>query len=131
MINFYQAIYTHFSKEPHNEFYNLVGGRFSYGEAEQGCASPYAVYFGVASGNEDTFQETIDDESFQVNVYANTAAEAMRAAKACRGYFDGAVLVVPSSRDVTLDRELITPPMKNGDEWMASIGFNTLIQEGE
>jgi hypothetical protein len=130
MIEFYKALYSHFTAEPHNTFYNAVGGRFSYGEGKQGGAYPYAVYFGMPVTNEDTFQEEIDGGSFQINIYSDnrSPSEVMQALQVCRALFDGVTLEIPGYRNVTLKREMATPPWKDGNEWVASIEFETLIQ---
>jgi inosine-uridine nucleoside N-ribohydrolase len=86
----------------------------------------------MPGSNEDTFTEKIDGVSFQINIYSKnrSALEAMELSDHCLSLFDGAVIPVAGGRNVTLKRNLVTPPWKNGDEWVASIELSTFLQEG-
>lgn len=126
-----EAIYKLVIAEPHGVFYHSISGRFTYGEAIEGCQYPYAVFFGLASVPEDTFDEEIDEISFQVNIVSNSRdyTEAGRIVEECRELLDEKVLIVTGCRDVTIRRESPIPPWKNGDEWVASITFTGLLQK--
>ena len=135
MNEFFKSIYTHFTElieAVHNDFYIGMGGRLYYGQALQECAKPYAVFFGIASINNDTFSETIDDISIQFNIYSDLRSftEAGSLQKKCRALYDGVILEVVGNRDITLMRSLSIPPWKEDeDTWIASIEFENLIQE--
>lgn len=127
MKEFFEAIHTLGTSE--SEFNTSIGGRFHYGMAPQGSALPYAVFFGVSETPGDTFTESIDDMSFQINIYSDkaSASESMDLYKKCRTLFDSAVVQV-GEYDVLLEREMSTPPWRDGDLWCVSVEFTALIQ---
>ena len=62
MNAFFNALYALFialEDEAHNAFYTSVCGRFSYGDAVDQSAKPYAVFFGLNSVPVDTFSEVL------------------------------------------------------------------------
>lgn len=131
MNNLFKSIYSHFIDTPHNDFYNSLNGRLYYGMAPQSCDYPYAVYFGVTSTPEDTLTEEIDEVTIQFNVYSelNTSTESGELLNQCRALFDKQDLEVTGSKDIYLTREFSTPSWRNGEVWVSSIEFSTLIQE--
>jgi hypothetical protein len=126
MDSFYKAIYAKISG---SDFATAIGNRFSYGEAKG--AYPYATYFGLPSTNEDTFAETIDGMSLQINIYSDKSSsiEAMQILGKCRAVFDGKIITSTGNRPAKLHREMESPPWKNGDVWVGSIEFITLLMK--
>jgi hypothetical protein len=131
MIEFFNALYALFiatEDDAHNDFYNAVEGRFSYGETLPRGPKPYAVFFGVSCLPADTFTENLDDLSFQVNCYAKQHyREAGQVVRKCRDLFDGATVTV-NGYEIRIRRDMETPPWRDGELWCASIEFNALIQ---
>lgn len=119
---FFQAIQAHFDAEPRNDFYSALNGEFYYGEA-LGRASEYAVYFGLPGVPEDTWSDSINDVSFQVNCYAPSPAQAGELLEKCLLLFSGSALQINGYQDVWLKTEMFTPPWRDGERWASSAEF--------
>lgn len=133
MNAFFNELYNLFistdEEGEHNLFYKAVSGRFSYGEALPESNKPYAIFFGLTGVPADTFTEKLNDLSFQVNIYGDgNYQEAGELLSLCKNLFDGAVVLV-NGYDITIEREMETPPWRDGELWAASIEFNVIIQE--
>ena len=128
MKEFFESIYSKFSEEPNNSFYTLLSGRMSYGEADEDCMDPYAVFFGLPCVPNDTFTEKINEVYFQINIYSSDKDDVFNAIEPCLSLFDGVTLEVANHKDIKLNRELVTPPWKNDLMWCVSIEFSGLLQ---
>jgi hypothetical protein len=126
----WEAVYDHAVNAIDTSFIDAVSGRFTYGETLEKGPYPYAVFFGLPAHNSDTFQEKICDLSFQVNIVTDgDYTEAGQILGYCKALFDGKALFVTGYRDITLTREMETPPWKDDCRWIASIQFDGLLQE--
>lgn len=127
MKAFFQAVQTLF--ETTNPFNTALSGSFYFG-LDEGSNYPYATYFcppGMADGDWST---DIDDDSLQINCYAETSKIAIDLFTKCRTLFDGASLTVTGYQDVKLKLGMFTPPYKDGDRWAVVLEFQFyLIKE--
>lgn len=126
MIEFFQAIQSHFEADTEDPFFQALAGEFYFGEAE-GDSDKYAVYFGLDGTEDDTWSDSIDDLSFQVNCLALTSFEAADLLKKCRAMFKGARLEINGFQNVVLKVEMFTLPWRDGDKWTASIQFQGFL----
>jgi len=124
MKEFFKAIQTLF--ETTNDFNTALGGEFYFG-IDEDDSYPYAVYFGIPGMAEGDWSTDIDDVSFQVNCYSQSASEAMDLLTKCRALFDGATLTVSGYQPTTLKIEMFTPPWRDDDRWVVSAEFQTFL----
>lgn len=135
MNELFKSIYNNFTaiiEAVHNDFYIGLDGRLYYGQAPQGCVSPYAVFFGVSSVQMDTFSEKIDEASIQFNIYSNLRSftEVGTLQQECRDLYDLAAIEVPGNKDVILTRSMSIPPWKESENvWISTIEFEAFVQE--
>lgn len=128
----FTGIYTYFSAEPHNDFYNAVEGRLEYVQGATEWSDNYAVMQGTGFHPKDTFDSEIDDAFTQFNLFSLSRSTCGELLKKCKELFDGVLITIPNHCPVKLQRELQLPPYISGDEtdlWQAVIEFKCRIQK--
>lgn len=129
----FTGIYTHFSAEPHNDFYNGVEGRLEYVRGLPEWVDNYSIMDGTGFHAHDTFDSEIDEAFVQFSLFSTSRLTCGELLKKCKALFDGVLISIPNHYPVKLKRELQLPPTLSDnieiELWQAVIEFDCMIQK--
>lgn len=134
MKELFLAIKARFKAEPHNDFYNLTGGRLYYDSAPQGTGYPYAVVVPVSAVNVDTFTARINSALVQISIYSarGSSEECWDICRAATEFMETNTFAVQGHADVRFVRNLEPLPRRGGEKlWAAHGDFRALVQRNQ
>ena len=133
MIEVPKAIYSYFSAEPHNDFYNDISGRLYFSEAPQGTARPYAVQHLISQEPEYFFgSERFEDFLVQFDLYdeSQSAVNIGNYYNHMCKLFDHAAIAVTGFGTIKFEREssrFIRDPESN--VWRYTVDYSIKLEK--